>query len=176
MNPGYFTLAAIDLKPQQMPMFLHISARVWGHRWSPHIRTKGLHVKTIIIYQLKRLFVPDGAYTENMFINSIHVSLYDISLTQNILYQIKRDVAVWKNLYQLSFVYEWCKMITTFSLETGNVHLRHCQSNTYSSLPDSKYLRHGLWRARGANGSTANWKRWWLGFLHYRFDSVVIWS
>ena len=36
MNPRYFTLAAIDLKPQQMPMFLHISARVWGHRWSPH--------------------------------------------------------------------------------------------------------------------------------------------
>ena len=36
MNPGYFTLAATDLKPQQMPMFLHISARVWGRRWSPH--------------------------------------------------------------------------------------------------------------------------------------------
>ena len=36
MNPGYFTLAAIDLKPQQMPMFLHISARYWGRRWSPH--------------------------------------------------------------------------------------------------------------------------------------------
>ena len=36
MNPGYFTLAAIDLKPQQMPMFLHISPRVWGRRWSPH--------------------------------------------------------------------------------------------------------------------------------------------
>ena len=35
-NPGYFTLAAIDLKPQQMPMFLHISARVWGRRLLPH--------------------------------------------------------------------------------------------------------------------------------------------
>ena len=33
-----------------------------------------------------------------MLINSIHLSLYDISLTQNILYQIKRDVAVWKRL------------------------------------------------------------------------------
>ena len=33
-----------------------------------------------------------------MLINSIHISLYDISLTQNILYQIKRDVAVWKRL------------------------------------------------------------------------------
>ena len=37
MNPGYFTLAATDLKPQQMHMFPHISARVWGRRWSPHI-------------------------------------------------------------------------------------------------------------------------------------------
>ena len=36
MNPGYFPLAATALKPQQIPMFLHISARVWGHRWSPH--------------------------------------------------------------------------------------------------------------------------------------------
>ena len=33
-----------------------------------------------------------------MFINSIHIHLYDISLTQSILYQIKRDVAVWKRL------------------------------------------------------------------------------
>ena len=36
MNPGYFTLAVTDLKPQQMPMFLHISAKVWGRRWSHH--------------------------------------------------------------------------------------------------------------------------------------------
>ena len=35
-NPGYFSLAATALKPQQIPMFLHISARVWGRRWSPH--------------------------------------------------------------------------------------------------------------------------------------------
>ena len=65
---------------------------------STHIRTEGLYVKTTIFYQLKRLCVPDCAYTENMFINSIHISLYDISLTQNILYQIKRDEAVWKRL------------------------------------------------------------------------------
>ena len=32
INPGYFTLAAIALKPQQIPIFLHISARVWGRR------------------------------------------------------------------------------------------------------------------------------------------------
>ena len=31
---------------------------------------------------------------KNMFINFIHIGLYDISLTQNILYQIKRDMAV----------------------------------------------------------------------------------
>ena len=49
-----------------------------------------------MIYQLKWLCVPECAYTENMFINAIHISLCDISLTQNILYQIKRDVAVWK--------------------------------------------------------------------------------
>ena len=36
MNPGYFTLAAIDPKLQHMPMFLHTSARVWGRRWSPN--------------------------------------------------------------------------------------------------------------------------------------------
>ena len=48
-----------------------------------------------MIFQLKWLYVPDFAYTENMFINSIHISLYDISLMQNILYQIKQDVAVW---------------------------------------------------------------------------------
>ena len=78
-------------------MFLHVSARVLGASVIPtHIRTEGLYVKTTIIYQLKRLCVPDFAYTENMFKNSIHISLYDLSLTQNILYQIKRDVAVWK--------------------------------------------------------------------------------
>ena len=65
---------------------------------STHIRTEGLYVKTTIIYQLKRLCVPDCAYTENMFINSIHISLYGGSLTQNILYQIKRDVVKWKRL------------------------------------------------------------------------------
>ena len=36
MNPGYLSLVATALKPQQIPMFLHISARVWGRWWSPH--------------------------------------------------------------------------------------------------------------------------------------------
>ena len=36
MNPEYFPQAATTLKPQQIPMFLHISARVWGRRWSPY--------------------------------------------------------------------------------------------------------------------------------------------
>ena len=65
---------------------------------STHIRTEGFYVKTAIIQQLKRLCVPDCTYTESMFINVIHISLYDISLMQNIVYQIKRDVAVWKGL------------------------------------------------------------------------------
>ena len=99
MNPEYFTLAAIG--PETVTN-AHVSAHfrysLWASVISTHIRTAGLYVKTTIIYQLKRLCIPDCAYTENMFINSIHISLYDISLTQNILYQIKRDVAVWKIL------------------------------------------------------------------------------
>ena len=102
INPRYFSLAATARKPQQISMFLHISARVWGRRWShtviTHIRTEGFYVKTAIIHQLKRLCVEDCAYTESMFINFIHISLYDISLMRNILYQIKRDAAVWKRL------------------------------------------------------------------------------
>ena len=74
-----------------------------GDRWIPptngQLRGKCFHLMTSSwIYQLKWLCVPDCAYTENMFINSIHITLYDISLTKKILYQIKRDVAVWKRL------------------------------------------------------------------------------
>ena len=36
MYPRHFPLAATALKPQQIPMFLHISARVWGRGLSPH--------------------------------------------------------------------------------------------------------------------------------------------
>ena len=36
VTPGYFSLAATARKPQQLSLFLHISARVWGRRWSPH--------------------------------------------------------------------------------------------------------------------------------------------
>ena len=100
VNPGYFPLTATALKPQQISMFVHISARVWG-RWlviSTHIRTEGFYVKTAIIHQSKRLCGPDCAYMDNMFINFIHISLYDIFLMQEILYQIKGDVAVWKSL------------------------------------------------------------------------------
>ena len=61
---------------------------------STHIRTEGFYVKTAIIHQLKRLCVPDCAYTESVFINFIHISVHDISLMRNILYQIERDVAV----------------------------------------------------------------------------------
>ena len=34
MNPGYFSLVAPALKLQQISMFLHISARVWGPQYS----------------------------------------------------------------------------------------------------------------------------------------------
>ena len=95
VNPGYFSPAATARK---LSMFLHISARVWRRRWSTHIRTEGFYVKTAIIHQWTRLCVPGCVYTESMFINFIHVGLYDISLMQNILYQIKRDVAIWKSL------------------------------------------------------------------------------
>ena len=36
MNPGYFPQAATALKLQWISIILHISARVWGRRWSPH--------------------------------------------------------------------------------------------------------------------------------------------
>ena len=94
----YHAIRWTALKPQHLPTFLHISARVWRHRWSLHIRTEGFYVKTTIIHQLKCLCIQDCAYMESMFINFIHISLYDISFMQNILYQIKRDVAVWKRL------------------------------------------------------------------------------
>ena len=35
MNPGYSSLAATALKLQKNTHALHISARVWGRRWSP---------------------------------------------------------------------------------------------------------------------------------------------
>ena len=46
MNPEYFPLAATALKPQQIPMFLHIFARVSGRRWSSHtLEQKGSMLK-----------------------------------------------------------------------------------------------------------------------------------
>ena len=58
----------------------------------------GFFVKTAMIHQLKRLCVPDCTYTESMFINFISRSLYSISPMQTILYELKRDMAVWKRL------------------------------------------------------------------------------
>ena len=65
---------------------------------STHIITEGFYVKAAIIHQLKCMCVPDCAYMKTMFINFIYISLYDITLMQNILYQSKREVAVWKRL------------------------------------------------------------------------------
>ena len=64
MNPGYFTLAAIYLKLQQIA---HVSAHfrysLGASVISTHIKTEGLYVKITIINQLKRLCIPDCAYT-----------------------------------------------------------------------------------------------------------------
>ena len=90
MNPGYFPQAATALKPQQIPMFL-LFPLAFGGVGDLHTHQHiGSCVKTAIIHQLKRLCVPDCAYTKSMFINFIHISLYDISLTRNISYQTRQ--------------------------------------------------------------------------------------
>ena len=89
-RPLIFSLAATALKLQQIPMFLHISARFGGHRWYPQISEPC--VKTAITFQWKCLCVPDCKYIESMFINFIQMSLYNISPMQAILYQFKRDM------------------------------------------------------------------------------------
>ena len=53
MNPGYFSLVANTLKPQQLPMFLYTSARIWGHRW--YLQTSEQCDKAVIIFQRKYL-------------------------------------------------------------------------------------------------------------------------
>ena len=99
MNPGYFPLAATALKWQQIPLFLHIFARFLGTPViSTNIRTVFFFVKTAIFLQRKCLCVPDCAYKESMLINFTQMSLCKIFVIQAILYQIKRDVAVWKRL------------------------------------------------------------------------------
>ena len=51
MNPRYFSLTATALKPQQISMFLHVSARFWECRWSPHIsEQKGPMLKPQLLY------------------------------------------------------------------------------------------------------------------------------
>ena len=50
MNPGYFPLEATASKMQQIPMFLHSSAGVWGQSViSTNIRTIGFCIKIAII-------------------------------------------------------------------------------------------------------------------------------
>ena len=60
-----------------------------------------------------------------MFINSSHISLYDISLTQNILYKIKRDLAVWKGLGcpQPNQRTWWQIVATPYTMYTGLAEL-----------------------------------------------------
>ena len=78
-NPGYFCLAAAP-KPQQIPIFLHISVWVWGHRRYTHIVIVGFYVKTAIIRQLKCPCVPGCTYMESIFIDLIHINLYIVFL------------------------------------------------------------------------------------------------
>ena len=95
MNPWYFSLAATALKLQQISMFLHISARAWGHWWYPQTSEQwDLVLKPQTIFQWKCLCT----YLESMLINFIQTSLYNISPIQAILCQFKRDVAAWMRL------------------------------------------------------------------------------
>ena len=64
-----------------------------------NIRTEGFYVKTTMIHHLKRLSVPHCTCREIiMFMNFIHITLNDVCLMQNILYETKRDMAVSKRL------------------------------------------------------------------------------
>ena len=87
MNPGFFSVAATALK---FATNIHVSTyfclSLGASVISTYIRTEGFYVKTAIIHQLKCLCIPDCAYTESIFTNFIHISLYDISVMQNILY------------------------------------------------------------------------------------------
>ena len=89
INPGYFSPAATALKPQQIPMFLHISARFGGAPViSTNIRTVGFCVKTAIILQRKKCMCPrfllHGRMSEWLNLTAflgttdseVHISLY----------------------------------------------------------------------------------------------------
>ena len=77
-----------------------------------------LSFKTTIIHQLERLCIPDCAYMENMFINSIHISLYDISLTQN----IQRYQRTWWQI--VATPYYGISVIVSFSV-FSNIYGEH---------------------------------------------------
>ena len=89
--PGYFSLQVTALKPQQIPMFLNLSARVWGRRWSPHTSEQKGSVLKSQSFINQNACASQNAHTwkaESMLINFIHISLHDIFLMQSILYQI----------------------------------------------------------------------------------------
>ena len=112
MNPGYFSLEVIALKPQQILMFLHISTTVCGCWWFPHTwEEKGS--ENCNNSSIESLCSPDCTYMESMFINFIHINLYDIYLMQNILYHIKREVAPWKRLIPRHMQWTWWQIVAT---------------------------------------------------------------
>ena len=79
-----------------------------------------------MIYQLKRLCVPDRAYTENMFINSIHISLYDIYLTQNIYVKLTGvNVTV--------FITEENRKVSTYQRDLGTERVGNIHSYVFTN-------------------------------------------
>ena len=93
-EPGYISLAATALKLRQIPMFLHISARVWGIETYQNGRVL---CKNRNKYAMKAL-VPDCTHIEGILKHFIQVSPCYICPLQIILHQFERDVAAWKRL------------------------------------------------------------------------------
>ena len=134
---------------------------------STHIRIEGFCVKTAIIHQLKRLCVPDCAYTESMYINFIHISLYDISLVQNILYQIKRDVAVWKRLRcpQRKQRTWWKIVATPYIISRNVIYMSH--GVTHVTIFTFKSSQSGCYWWLGARGVPVFSWTCWKQTLHH---------
>ena len=83
----------------QIPMFLYISARGWGHHWYTQTNEQWeIMFKTTIDLQWKCLGTPDLKHTESTFVNFIWINAYDKYSMQTILYQFKRNMSLWKRL------------------------------------------------------------------------------
>ena len=66
-NPRYIFPGGCSMKISQIPMFLHIAARVWGSRLAYiNMKTVRFYVQTAINLQKKCLGTPDCKNMENM--------------------------------------------------------------------------------------------------------------